>query len=159
MKTLKKQWLEILSTYQYVLCFCFLGKGIRAGVQLGRWEKGRVEGGRLEPPLLDHQGKERDMKSQSCPTLPDLTDCSLRGFSVHRIFQARILECASISFSGDLPESRIEPGSPALQTDALPSEPLGKPRAKGGTCQSIAGRQATISLVRREGRSHCVFTI
>ncbi|KAG5195358.1 hypothetical protein JEQ12_012647 [Ovis aries] len=25
MKTLKKQWLEVLSTYQYVLCFCFLG--------------------------------------------------------------------------------------------------------------------------------------
>ena len=51
MKTLKKQWLEILSTYQYVLCFCFLGKGIRAGVQLGRWEKGRVEGGSNGTPL------------------------------------------------------------------------------------------------------------
>ena len=29
---------------------------------------------------------------------------------------------------GDLPDSRIEPGSPALQADALPSDPLGKPR-------------------------------
>ena len=28
---------------------------------------------------------------------------------------------------GDLPNPGIEPGSPALQTDALPSEPLGKP--------------------------------
>ena len=28
---------------------------------------------------------------------------------------------------GDLPNSGIEPGSPALQTDALPSEPPGKP--------------------------------
>ena len=28
---------------------------------------------------------------------------------------------------GDLPNSGIEPRSPALQTDALPSEPLGKP--------------------------------
>ena len=27
---------------------------------------------------------------------------------------------------GDLPNPGIEPGSPALQTDALPSEPLGK---------------------------------
>ena len=27
----------------------------------------------------------------------------------------------------DLPNPGIEPGSPALQTDALPSEPLGKP--------------------------------
>ena len=29
---------------------------------------------------------------------------------------------------GDLPNPGIEPGSPALQTDALPSEPLGKPK-------------------------------
>ena len=28
---------------------------------------------------------------------------------------------------GDLPDSGIEPGSPALQADALPSEPPGKP--------------------------------
>ena len=27
---------------------------------------------------------------------------------------------------GDLPNPGIKPGSPALQTDALPSEPLGK---------------------------------
>ena len=30
-------------------------------------------------------------------------------------------------FPGDLPDSGTEPVSPALQTDALPSEPLGKP--------------------------------
>ena len=28
---------------------------------------------------------------------------------------------------GDLPDPGIEPGSPALQADALPSEPTGKP--------------------------------
>ena len=28
---------------------------------------------------------------------------------------------------GDLPDSGIKPGSPALQADALPSEPPGKP--------------------------------
>ena len=28
---------------------------------------------------------------------------------------------------GDLPEPGIKPGSPALQTDSLPSEPPGKP--------------------------------
>ena len=28
---------------------------------------------------------------------------------------------------GDLPDPGIEPGSPALQADALPSAPLGKP--------------------------------
>ena len=29
---------------------------------------------------------------------------------------------------GDLPDPGIEPGSPALQSDALPSELLGKPK-------------------------------
>ena len=29
---------------------------------------------------------------------------------------------------GDLLDPGIEPGSPALQADSLPSEPLGKPR-------------------------------
>ena len=32
---------------------------------------------------------------------------------------------------GDLPNPRIETGSPALQTDTLPSEPPGKPQATG----------------------------
>ena len=36
---------------------------------------------------------------QSCPTLCDLMDCSLPGSSVHRIFQARVLEWVAISFS------------------------------------------------------------
>ena len=30
---------------------------------------------------------------------------------------------------GDLPKPGIEPGSPELQADALPSEPPGKPKA------------------------------
>ena len=32
---------------------------------------------------------------------------------------------------GDLPDPGIEPGSPTLQTDALPSEPPGKPICLG----------------------------
>ena len=36
---------------------------------------------------------------QSCPTLCHPMDCSLPGFSVHRILQARILEWVAISFS------------------------------------------------------------
>ena len=39
--------------------------------------------------------------AQSCPTLWDAMDCSLPGFSVHRILQARILEWVAIpSFRG-----------------------------------------------------------
>jgi len=54
-------------------------------------------------------------------------DYSLPGSSVHGIFQARILEWVAISFSKDPPDPGIEPGSPVLQADSLPSEPLGKP--------------------------------
>ena len=37
--------------------------------------------------------------AQSCPTLCDPKDCSLPGSSVHRIFQAIVLERIAISFS------------------------------------------------------------
>ena len=32
------------------------------------------------------------------------------------------------SFPGDFPDPETKPGSPALQTDSLPSEPPGKPQ-------------------------------
>ena len=61
-------------------------------------------------------------------TLCDHMDCSPSGSSVHGILQARILEWVAISFSGDLLDPGIEPGSPTLQAEALLSEPPGKPR-------------------------------
>ena len=39
---------------------------------------------------------------QSCPTLSDPMDCSLPGSSVHRIFQARVLEWGAIAFSSGI---------------------------------------------------------
>ena len=36
---------------------------------------------------------------QSCPTLRDPMDCSLSGFSVHGVLQARVLEWGAIAFS------------------------------------------------------------
>ena len=42
--------------------------------------------------------KENEV-AQSCPTLCDPMDCSLSGFSVHGIFQERVLEWITISFS------------------------------------------------------------
>ena len=65
--------------------------------------------------------------AQSCPTLFDRVDCSLPGFSVHGILQARMLEWVTISFSRDLPDPGIKPGSPALEADTITSEPPGKP--------------------------------
>ena len=56
--------------------------------------------------------------AQSCPTL-----CIPMDYMVHGILQARILECVAYPFSEDLPNPGIEPGSPALQADSLPTEP------------------------------------
>ena len=43
--------------------------------------------------------RRRHEVAQSCPTLCNPKDCSLPGFSVHGIFQARVLEWVAISFS------------------------------------------------------------
>jgi len=51
------------------------------------------------------------------------TPWTLARFSVYGILQARILEWVAIPFSRDLPDPGIEPGSPELQADSLPSEP------------------------------------
>ena len=64
---------------------------------------------------------------QSCLTLCDPRDYSLPGSYVYGIFQARILEWVAFPFSRELPNQGIEPRSPALQADSLPSEPPGKP--------------------------------
>ena len=42
-----------------------------------------------------------------------------------------MLEWIAISFSRDPPDPGIEPGSPASQEDALPSEPPGKLKRLG----------------------------
>ena len=67
---------------------------------------------------------------QSCLTLCDPVDCSLPGFSIHGIIQARILEWVAMPFSKDLPNPGIEPASltfPELATGSLPLVPSGKP--------------------------------
>ena len=45
--------------------------------------------------------KSESEVAQSRPTLSDPMDCSLPGSSVHRIFQARVLEWGAIAFIGD----------------------------------------------------------
>ena len=56
---------------------------------------------------------------QSCPTPYDPMDCSLSGFSVLGIFQARILEWLPFPPLGDLPE---ELASPSLTGIAVTAE-------------------------------------
>ena len=63
--------------------------------------------------------------AQLFPTLCDPMDCSLPGSFTHGIFQARTLEAVAISFPSGSSNPGIEPRSPTLQADSLPSEPPG----------------------------------
>ena len=61
---------------------------------------------------LGAQNEKQKVKSesevtQSCPTLHDLMVCSLPGFSIQGIFQARVLEWVAIAFSGRLGYSYV----------------------------------------------------
>ena len=46
--------------------------------------------------------KSQSEVAQSCLTLRDPMDCSLQGFSIHGILQARVLEWGAIAFSDGL---------------------------------------------------------
>ena len=54
--------------------------------------------------------------AQSCPTLSDPIDCSLPGSSIHRIFQARVLEWVAIAFSMTNLDSILKRGVITLLT-------------------------------------------
>ena len=67
--------------------------------------------------------------AQSCLTLCDPMDCSLPGFSVYGILQARILDWVTISFSRGTswPRDQTQVScsqSPALQANSLPTQPF-----------------------------------
>ena len=66
--------------------------------------------------------------AQSCPTL-----CDTKGYIVHGILQARILEWVAfpVSKGSSQPRAGIEPRSPTLQANFLPAEPQGKPKKIG----------------------------
>ena len=78
--------------------------------------------------------KEESEVTQSCPTLCDPNNCSLQaslsiGFSRQESWSG-----LSFPSPGDLPDPGIEPRSPTLQADTLPSEPPGKPKLRSGPC-------------------------
>ena len=66
--------------------------------------------------------------AQSCLTVCDPMDCILPGYSVHGIFQARVLEWAAISFTRGSSDPGFKPSSSALQADSLLSELPEKPQ-------------------------------
>ena len=49
--------------------------------------------------------KSESEVAQLCLTLSDPMDCSLPGSSIHGIFQAGVLECGAIVFSGILTDT------------------------------------------------------
>ena len=55
--------------------------------------------------------KSESEVGQSCLTFRDPMDCSLLGSSIHRIFQARVLEWVAIVFSESFPASGSFPVS------------------------------------------------
>ena len=65
--------------------------------------------------------------SLSCVWLlvtPWTVACQSLEFSIYGILQERTLEWVAVPSPRDLPGPGIEPRSPALQADSLPSEPL-----------------------------------
>ena len=76
--------------------------------------------------------------AQSCTTLCNPIDCNPPGSSVHGDFFRQEywsgLPCPS---AGDLLNPGIEPRSPTLQVDSLPSEPLGNPKNTGMVSLSL----------------------
>ena len=69
--------------------------------------------------------------AQSCLTFCDPMDCSIPGFSVLRILQARILEWVAIPFSRGSSQPRDQTQVSCTEGDSLPSEPPGKPKNAG----------------------------
>ena len=57
---------------------------------------------------------------------PGLPHCRQILYQLSRQESPRIQEWVTHPFSRDLPDPGIEPGSPTLQADSLPSEPPGK---------------------------------
>ena len=71
--------------------------------------------------------QERSFFSEVKVPLCDPMECSPPDSFVYGIFQARVLERVSFPSIGDVSDPGIEPRSPALHADSLPSKPPGRP--------------------------------
>ena len=57
---------------------------------------------------IDSESESESEIAQLCPTLCDPMNCSLPGFSVHGIFQARVLEWVAIFFLNKIATNWIQ---------------------------------------------------
>ena len=77
--------------------------------------------------------------SQLCPALCDPMDCSLLGSSIHGDSPDKNTGVGwHALLQGDLLNPGIEPRSPTLQADSLPSEPPGKPSWRLSSIQLLS---------------------
>ena len=65
---------------------------------------------------------------ESCLSLCDPLDCSPPGSSVHADSPGKNTGVGAMPSCKDFPNSGVEPRSPALQVNSLPSKPPGKPK-------------------------------
>ena len=70
--------------------------------------------------------------TKSCPTLVTPWIITLQAPLSIGLSRQEYWSGLPFASPGNLPDPGIEPGSPALQADSLPSEPLGKPKTKSG---------------------------
>ena len=76
--------------------------------------------------------------AQSCPTLCDPMDCSPAGSPSMGFSRQEYWSGVPFPSIGTLPDPGIEPRSPALQAEALTSEPPGKPIGQHSPNQSTS---------------------
>ena len=79
--------------------------------------------------------KKESEVTHMCPTVCNPMDCSPPGYSVHGIFQARILEGIAISFSreGIFPTQGSNPGLLRCRQTLYPLSHQGSPSTKSGS--------------------------
>ena len=90
-------------------CCCWVASVVSNSVRPHRWQPNRLlcpwdspgknTGVGCHFLLQCMKVKSESEVAQSCLTLSDPMDCSLPGPSIHRIFQARVLEWGAIAFS------------------------------------------------------------
>ena len=81
-------------------------------------------------------------------------DYNPAGSSAHGILQARLLGWVAMLSSGDLSIPGIEPRSPTLQANSLPSEPPGKPMNTGVDSLSLL-QGIFLTQEWNQGLLHC----
>ena len=104
-----------------------MGQSCELGIgEVGTDLAGNAHRAREQPSSVGWPRAVLCLAAQSCPTLCDPMDYSFPGSSVHgdSLEYWSGLPCLP---PGDLSNPEIEPRSPSLQVDSLPSEPIQLP--------------------------------